>query len=284
MSVSPFTDLGDFRVYVHDAGTAAAYDVAERTTPAVAIRAVDLPRLPVETILGDGGQDLTPQALSDHALRLRRSLLPLCREVEVVAGASGQQLVDAVRTVVDAEFPGVMELRARTVCLARGVAVLLDVLDGADPAHMLYEHPGGLSVTDVREAIRLVRSWQESGTAPHPETLREVVRRLREAIGVLLPRAEFYRAGLPLGSRERNSVRDLSADAEDLAANDVPEGRAEAVAYAAAAGEFAHRLLLLAEERHPVPSPFELTSPIAPPVRMRKQYAGRGQSVAGERS
>ncbi|TXL83961.1 hypothetical protein [Streptomyces sp. IB2014 016-6] len=276
-------------MYAPDAEPAVALAVTDGNTlsvatPEHAVGVVDLARRHVDAVLGDGAENFSRQALSDHALRLRGCLLPLCREVKDAAGAAGERLVNVVLALVDAYVPaGVMELRVRTVRLAQGVRALLDVVeDGVDPAHLLYGQPHEVSATDVREAIRLARSWQESGIAPHRETLLDVSRQLGDAIGVLLPGAELYRAGLPLSS----PVREACADAEDLAAADVPGDQADAVAHVAALGEFAHRLLPLAEsgERRAVLSPFELRAPIVPPVPMRKQLARSCDVVAGGRS
>lgn len=270
---------------LHDAPTTAIAVDAGTTvtvaTPEHAVRVVDLAREQVEAVLGDGAENLTSQALSDHALRLRGCLRPLCREVEDGVD-EGERVVAAVLKELDADGPpGLMGPRVRAVRLARGVQVLLDVLDGADVAQVLYE-PGELSAGDVREAIRLARSWQESGIGPLPDSVRDVVVRLRDAIGVLVPEVEYHRVGLPLSSPVRGAARDVVADAEDLAAKDVPSVSVEAVAYAAGLGEYATRLLRLAESDsdQSVPALFELTAPVAPLVPVRKQPA----RVSGERS
>ncbi|MFD3524534.1 DUF6415 family natural product biosynthesis protein [Streptomyces sp. NPDC058653] len=169
-----------------------------------------------------------------------------------------------------------MELKVRAVRLARGVNVLLDVLDGADPSQVLSEQAGEVSSAEVREAIRLARLWARSGVVPLPETVREVIVLLRGVIGALLPPAEFYRAGLPLSSRERSAVREWCADAEDLAGSDTPDGPAEAVAHAAALGESAGLLLRLAEANSGSPGPLGLTTPeaLGHPVTEHEGVAG----------
>ncbi|MFE5842058.1 DUF6415 family natural product biosynthesis protein [Streptomyces niveus] len=266
-------------MHVHDAPTTAiAVDVGAKATvatPEHAVRVVvDLARQQVEALLGDGAEDLPRRVLSDHALRLRGCLRPLCREVETDVD-EGKRVVTAVLKALDADGPpGLMEPKVRAVRLAHGVQALLDVLDGTDPTYVVYE-PGELSAGDVREAIRLARSWQASGIAPHHETLHDVVRRLRDAIGALVLKVEYHRAGLPLTSPVRRAAGDLMADAEDLAAKAVPSVPVEAVAYAAGLGEYAHRLLRLAESDQLVSALFELTAPVAPPVPMTKQPARR---------
>ncbi|WP_069626240.1 DUF6415 family natural product biosynthesis protein [Streptomyces niveus] len=263
---------------LHDAPTTTAIAVdagatVTAATPEHAVRVmVDLARQQVETLLGDGAKNLTSQDLSDHALRLRGCLRPLSREVENGVD-EGERVVAAVLKDLDADGPpGLMAPKVRAVRLAHGVQVLLDVLDGADPAHVLYE-PDELSAGDVRVAIRLARSWQESGIAPHPDSVGDVVRRLRGAIGMLVLIVEYHRAGLPLTSPVRRAAKDLMADAEELAAKDVPTVPVEAVAYAAGLGEYANRLLRLAESDQL--ALFELTAPVAPPVPMTKQPARR---------
>ncbi|MEV0776326.1 DUF6415 family natural product biosynthesis protein [Streptomyces sp. NPDC050428] len=217
-------------------------------TPEHAERAVDLARKLVEAVLGDGAETLSPQALSDLPQRLRSCFLPLCRQVEVAAGDAGEQVVAAVRTVVDADVPpGLMEPQVRTFRLAQGVGLLLGVLDGADPSRGQYEPVCELSAADVSEAVRLARFWQESGMAPSPSIFRDVVGRLRAAIGALVPQVELYRTGLPLSSSGRNDVWYMSADTEDLAGADVPKGWADAVAYAADLAERAEALRGLVE-------------------------------------